>query len=160
MAKSSRSTTADDGKYTLEDVPDGSEIAVAYDGFTVDSKPLGTNVQLDFEISPDRLTGTITNENGGNPIEGATVSIGAATTTTGPDGSFSIAAVPESGTITVRKAGYPDKTGELPDSLRFDATLTSSRSTRSMSARTLLPSMICGQHARHRRSDRNQCRCP
>ena len=78
------STTGDDGKYTLVDVPDGSEIAVAYDGFTVDSKPLGTNVQLDFEIRPDRLTGTITNKIDGAPINGATVSIGAATATTGP----------------------------------------------------------------------------
>jgi hypothetical protein len=116
------STTDDDGKYELVNVPDGSRIAVAYEGFTVDSKPLGTNVQLDFEIRPDRLTGKITDANG-QPIAGAVVSIGAATATTGPDGTYSLAAVPESGTITVRKAGYSDQTGELSDSLTFDAQL-------------------------------------
>jgi len=116
------STSDANGAYTLENVPDGSEIAVAYDGFTVDSKPLGTNVHLDFEIRPDRLTGTITDTEG-QPISGATVSVGAATTTTGPDGTYSIAAVPESGTVEVRKAGYADQSRELSESLRVDATL-------------------------------------
>lgn len=116
-------TTGADGKYELKNVPQGASITVIYEGFTVVSKAIGTNARLDFEIRPDILTGRVTDEQG-QPIEGATVSVGAASAVTGADGTYRIAAVPESGTIFVKKAGYFDNSGPLPESLRFDAQLT------------------------------------
>lgn len=115
--------TNEDGEYTLENVPEGAEVTVTFEGFTVATLPLGSNANLDFEIRPDVLTGTILDEDG-QPVSGAVVSVGTATTTTGEDGSYRVAGIPEDGEITVRKAGYLDATGELSESLRFDATMT------------------------------------
>jgi hypothetical protein len=118
--------TDQEGHYRIDNLPPDATITVAYEGFTVTSKPIGRNVKLDFEIRPDVLSGRITDE-AGQPIEGAVVSIDIASAVTGPDGTYRIAAVPESGTVTVKKAGYLDHSGDLPDSLRFDATLKAFR---------------------------------
>jgi hypothetical protein len=115
--------TNEDGEYTLEGVPDGAEVTVTYEGFTVATLPLGSDANLDFEIRPDVLTGKIVDDEG-QPVAGAVVSIGTATTTTGDDGSYRIAGIPEGVDITVRKAGFLDVTGDVPESLRFDATMT------------------------------------
>jgi hypothetical protein len=114
--------TNDEGYYRIDNLPPDAKITVAFEGFTVTSKPIGRNVTLDFEIRPDVLSGRITDE-AGNPIEGAVVSIDVASAVTGSDGNYRISAVPESGTITVKKAGFLDLSGDLPESLRFDATL-------------------------------------
>ena len=76
--------TNDDGEYTLENVPEGAEVTVTYDGFTVATLPLGSDANLDFEIRPDVLSGTVVDESG-QPVSGAVVTIGTATTTTGAD---------------------------------------------------------------------------
>ena len=115
--------TNDDGEYTLENVPEGAEVTVMFEGFTVATLPLGSDANLDFEIRPDVLTGIIVDENG-QPVSGASISVGTATTTTGEDGTYRVAGISEDGEITVRKAGYLDVSGEVPDSFRFDATLT------------------------------------
>lgn len=114
--------TNEDGEYTLDDVPDGAEVTVTFEGFTVATLPLGSDANLDFEIRPDVLTGSVVDEEG-LPVSGAVVTIGTATTTTGEDGSYRVAGIPESGKITVRKAGFLDVSGDLPESLRFDATM-------------------------------------
>ncbi len=115
--------TNDDGEYTLENVPEGAEVTVTFEGFTVATLPLGTDANLDFEIRPDVLTGSIVDE-GGQPVSGAIVTVGTATTTTATDGTFRVAGVPEDGDILVRKPGYHDVTGEVPESLRFEATMS------------------------------------
>ena len=115
--------TNDDGKYSLEDVPEGAEVTVTFEGFTVATLPLGTGANLDFEIRPDVLTGVVVDEEG-QPVSGAVVSIGTATTTTGDDGTYRIAGVSEDGEILIRKTGYHDVTGDIPESLQFDATMT------------------------------------
>lgn len=115
--------TNDDGKYSLEDVPEGAEVTVTFEGFTVATLPLGTGANLDFEIRPDVLTGVVVDEEG-QPVSGAVVSIGTATTTTGDDGTYRIAGVSEDGEILIRKTGFHDVTGDIPESLQFDATMT------------------------------------
>ncbi|HUG16294.1 MAG TPA: putative glycoside hydrolase [Thermomicrobiales bacterium] len=114
--------TDDDGRYTLDDIPAGATISVHYEGFTVASRLIGEDVDLDFEIRPDVLSGRVTDQ-AGVPLEGASVAIGEAIVTTEPDGTFRLGAVPESGVITVKKAGYRDLSGELPESLVFNAQL-------------------------------------
>jgi hypothetical protein len=115
-------TTDSRGRYRLENVPNGSVISVTFDGFTVASRPIGENVGLDFEIRPDVLTGRVT-DGEGRPVAGATVTLGEAIATTGEDGTYRLGAVPDSGTIQIRKVGYRDFSGPLPDSLVFDARL-------------------------------------
>ncbi|MEX2315212.1 MAG: putative glycoside hydrolase [Thermomicrobiales bacterium] len=115
--------TDDNGEYTLEGVPDGAEVTVTFEGFTVATLPLDSDANLDFEIRPDVLSGSVVDEDG-QPVSGAVVSVGTATATTGEDGSYRVGGIPESGEIMIRKPGYLDVTGALPDSLRFDATMT------------------------------------
>jgi hypothetical protein len=115
--------TNEEGEYTLENVPEGAEVTVIFEGFTVATLPLGSDANLDFKIRPDVLTGTIVDE-AAQPVAGAVVSIGTASTTTGADGTYRVAGVPEDVDILVRKAGYLDLPGKVPESLRFDATLS------------------------------------
>lgn len=119
---SASAVTDDKGKYSINRVPPGATITVIYDGYTVVTKPVGTSTQIDFDVRPDFLTGTITDE-AGKPVPGATVSVGAATTTTGDDGAYTLAGIPDDGKITVAKAGYSAVTADVPDSLKYDATL-------------------------------------
>jgi hypothetical protein len=115
--------TDSDGKFILENVPEGASVTVTFEGFTVATLPLDSDANLDFKIRPDVLTGRVTDEQG-QPIAGAVVSLGTATATTEADGTYRIAGMPENGDITVRKPGYLDVTAELPESLKFDATMT------------------------------------
>lgn len=115
-------TTNDDGEYVIDNVPESGTIAVVFENVTVASRDLGSSPELDFDIRPDVLTGTVTDSRG-QPIAGAEVTIGEARAETANDGTYRIPAVPEDGTITVRKAGFVDASGELPDSLVFDAEL-------------------------------------
>jgi hypothetical protein len=115
--------TDEDGKYALENIPPNATITVSYDGYTVVSKPLGQNIKLDFEITPDALAGTV-KDSAGNPIVGAVVRVGDNSTTTGADGSYKLGGVPESGTIVVRRVGYAEVETEIPADLRADITMT------------------------------------
>ncbi len=118
--------TNDDGEYVIDNVPDSGTVAVVFEGVTVGSRQLGTDPELDFEIRPDVLTGRITGPDG-QPVAGAEVTIGEARAETDIDGTYRIPAVPEEGTITVRKPGFVDLIAELPESLVFDAQLEESR---------------------------------
>lgn len=115
--------TNEDGEYTLENVPEGAEVTVTLEGFTVATLPLGSGANLDFKIRPDVLTGQITDD-ARQPISGAVVTLGTATATTADDGTYRIVGIPDDGEISVRKAGYQDVIADVPESLRFDATMT------------------------------------
>lgn len=119
-------TTDAEGKYLLADVSEGDTLTVQVEGATVASETIGQNAQLDFSIRPDVLTGTITDTNG-NPVAGALVAVGEATATTAADGTYRVPGVPENGTITVKRTGFKDASGELNDSLKFDAQLEDNR---------------------------------
>jgi len=148
-------TTGEDGRYLLVDVDEGDEIAVQLEGVTVATEKIGKDAQLDFEIRPDVLTGVITDENGA-PIQGAVVSIGEAQATTAADGTYRIPGVPEDGTITVSRTGYKDATGELDDSLTFDASLVDNGSRRLRGGPGRRERRTVGRQASDRRIDRGQ----
>ncbi len=115
--------TNDDGEYTLKEVPEGASVTVTYEGFTVATLPLGLEANLDFEIRPDVLTGLIVDE-AGQPVSGAVITVGTATTSSATDGTYRIAGVPEDAEVTIQKAGYHEVSGDIEDTLRFDVTLT------------------------------------
>lgn len=119
-------TTDKDGRYLLADVDEGDAIAIQMEGVTVATEHIGKDAKLDFKIRPDILTGVVTDQSG-RPIAGATVSIGGASATTAADGSYRLPGAPEKGTITVRRTGYKDATGEINSSLKFNAQLADNR---------------------------------
>lgn len=116
------SVTNDDGEYTLSDVPEEATVTVTHDGFSQASKPVENSVVLDFEIYPDVITGRVRNGSG-EPVPGATVQVGEATTQTDGDGAYHLSDAPPDGGIVVKKAGYRTVRGEYPDDMTFDATL-------------------------------------
>lgn len=114
--------TDQEGKYLLIDVPANATITVVFDGFSAAIKEVGQNVVLDFEIRPDVVTGRVT-DSSGQPVTGATVQAGEASTETDSEGNYRLGGAPESGAITVKKAGYRDASGEFDEEMTFDAVI-------------------------------------
>lgn len=116
--------TDQEGRYLLIDVPANAGITVLFDGYSQVTKEVGHNVVLDFEIRPDVVTGRVTDPEG-QPVAGATVQAGEASTETDAQGNYRLGGAPESGTIMVKKAGYSDASGEFGESMTFDAVIES-----------------------------------
>lgn len=64
------------------------------------------SVTLDLALRPDTLTGTIVDAYTKQPVAGALVQTQGMSATTGSDGSFALAGLPESYTLHVSKADY------------------------------------------------------
>lgn len=115
--------TNEDGEYVLVNVPRNATVTVEFDGFSGVSRPVGQSREMDFAIRTDVLTGVVTDDTGA-PLADATVQIGEALATSGSDGSYRLTGAPAEGTVVVKKSGYREVTGELPDTMQFDASLT------------------------------------
>src|SRR5690606_13024739 len=100
-----KTVTDDDGRYLLFDVPADATITVEYPGLTTISQPVNQSTELDFEVRPDVITGVVVDQDG-QPLAEAQVEIGGVSAVTGPDGTFQLDGVPESGDIVVKRAGY------------------------------------------------------
>lgn len=117
-----KTITDEDGRYLLIDVPPDAVVTVSHEGMSDVSEQVGQNVVLDFDVRPDVVTGRVVDA-GGNPIADASVQLGAAVTTSGPDGAYRLEGVPDAGRIVVKKAGYREVDGDYPEDMTFDATL-------------------------------------
>jgi hypothetical protein len=117
-----KTVTDEDGRYLLFDVPPDAVVTVSHAGMTDVSQLVGQNVVLDFDIRPDVVTGRIVDE-GGNPVAQATIQIGGIVATSGPDGTYRLEGVPDTGRIVVKKAGYREVDADYPEDMTFDATL-------------------------------------
>ena len=113
-----------EGEYVLTNVPRNATLVVEYEGFTSATNEVGQNSQLDLAILTDALTGLVTDENGA-PLPDATVQVGTAVTTTGADGTYRLSGVPLEGVVVIKKSGYREATGDLPENMKFDAQLSS-----------------------------------
>lgn len=114
--------TDNDGKFELSNVPRNATVTVEYEGFTAASSPVGQSSTLDLTIVTDSLTGVVT-DTAGQPLADATVHVGAAKTTTGPDGSYRLTGLPADGQVVIKKSGYREVVAELPEDMKFDASL-------------------------------------
>lgn len=117
-----KTVTDDDGRYLLFDVPADATITVEYPGLTTISQPVNQSTELDFEVRPDVITGVVVDQDG-QPLAEAQVEIGGVSAVTGPDGTFQLDGVPESGDIVVKRAGYHDVVAEYPDDMTLEVTL-------------------------------------
>lgn len=117
-----RTTSDDEGNWELPGVTAGTTIIARVEGQVVATVVLAPDADLALKIRPDALTGTVRSADG-TVIPGAVVQVGDLTTTTNSDGTYRLIAVPEKGTIEVRKPGFHVATGEIPSSLTFNASL-------------------------------------
>ena len=125
-------TTAADGTYTYEDVEPGQYVLAAEaDGFEQSANTSvtvadGETVTADFALTPEggsepedgTVTGTVTDEATGDPIDGAEVDKDGRTTTTGPQGDYTFDDVePGTYTVTADADGYEpaSRTAEIVD---------------------------------------------
>lgn len=115
-------TTDEDGKYLLTDVPPDATVKISLNGYSEVSQPVGQNKVLDFTIRPDVVTGIVTDTDG-NPVPSAIVQVDGSVTQAGPDGVFALPDAPETGTIVVKRNGYRTVVGEIPSDMTFDAQL-------------------------------------
>ena len=110
------------GRYLLTGVPPDATLTVEAAGFAGSFVDPGTREQLDVDLRPDVLSGTVRDPQG-DPVAGALVALGSATTTTGSDGRYRLDGVPATGTVVFKAPGFQVATAPLESSMRLDATL-------------------------------------
>ena len=104
-ATSSEAITDENGWYELIDVPANARLIVEGPGFARKEVEVGATTTLDLKMRPDVITGKV-QAAGGSPVPGATVSASGVTVATAPDGTFTLAGIPEEARIAARAPGY------------------------------------------------------
>lgn len=81
-------------------------------------------ITLTVKLRPNTLSGKVTDADSGDPIEGARVSVGQATASTGPDGSYKLADLP-TGSLEARisASGYESATEDVSGKTQMDFSL-------------------------------------
>ncbi len=115
-------TTDSSGAYTVTDVPEGASLEITAPDFAKVVQSLNQQTQIDVQLRPDVLTGTVTDDKG-QPIAGAVVAIGTVFTNTGTDGSYRLEGIGSSGTVVIKASGYAATSKPLDPTLRLDASL-------------------------------------
>ena len=118
-------TTGADGRYTLAGVPESFSVTVTAPDHEPTMQQVERAIALDAEVRPNVVTGTVTDGETGDPIAGATVKAGAATTTTGDDGAYRLDEVPAGAEVEISAAGYAVQTTALGEQTELDLTLES-----------------------------------
>lgn len=118
-------TTDANGAYVLEGVPEQFSLQVSAPGYAAAAVESSRTTTLDSVLRPDVLIGAVTDGVSGKPVVGAKVAYGAASATSGSDGSFRIEGAPEKGTLSVDAAGYEQVTAELAQATSHDIALRS-----------------------------------
>jgi hypothetical protein len=124
-------TTDAGGKYqfpqwsendTLQIVAGGYEpLSLALASQPQIAKPSPPAVTLDAAIRPNSLSGVVTDGYTGKPLAGARIAAGQAiSATTGADGRYTLAGVPESFTLTVTAADHEELSQSLKRTTSFD----------------------------------------
>lgn len=113
-AEDQQVTTGADGTYELESTVGTQELSVGRFGFAdaTESVTVGTDETTTADITLDPVdTGTVAGTvtaTAGDPVEGATVSVGARETTTAADGSYELGVEAGTRELTVTADGFTD----------------------------------------------------
>ena len=97
--------TGADGRYTLQDMPEGARMVVEGPTVTRREVTVGPRTTVDLTLQPDVLAGTVRAKDG-QPLPGATVTVGDLTTTTGADGAYTLRGIPGGKPVVVKARGY------------------------------------------------------
>lgn len=108
-------TTAADGTYRLENVPENAALAISADGYSPLSQPIENQTVVDAVLRPDVLQGKLVDGETGEPVKFASVFAGTAIGAddvastlmeNSADGSFKLEGLPERGVLYVIAPGY------------------------------------------------------
>ncbi len=122
------------GKYQFAQWTDQDTLQIVANGYETVSIPLLTQPQavqptppaitVDATLRPNTLNGLVTDGYTGKPLADALVKASATiSATTGPDGRYSMAGVPESFTLTVTAAEHEAVSQDLRQTTSFDTVL-------------------------------------
>jgi hypothetical protein len=120
--QSGAAVTDADGRYALQDVPDGARLVVEGPDVARQEVEIGQRTTVDLALRPDVLAGTVRTKDG-TPLAGATVAAGAATATTGADGAYTLHGIPENAQVVVKARGYQPRQRAVEAAATLDVTL-------------------------------------
>lgn len=116
-------TTDASGAYTLENVPETFQIAIAAPEYGETRADISRATTHEATLRPNVLRGTVKDTYSGQGLAGIEVKAGDVTATTGADGSYELQNVPEDVEVSFSGAGYDGVELALPRAATLDATL-------------------------------------
>ncbi len=116
-------TTAADGRYTLNGLPEQFSVTIAAPDHEPITQQVARTTALDAALRPNVLTGLVANRLTGDPVAGATITLGERTATTGADGRYRLTKTPVSGTVEISAPGFANLAQQLGSALVLDAEL-------------------------------------
>lgn len=119
----SRTVTNASGEYRLVAVLADGPVAWALDGYEGKEATPGTAGRLDVELRPNTLAGRVARARTGEPIAGATVTLGGAVVTTDSEGRYRLNDAPEKGILLVKASGFDSVRLEVERQAVLDAEL-------------------------------------
>jgi hypothetical protein len=106
MRRAAQTTTDAGGRYHLADLPGGAARLIAEGpGFARKEIALVPGAGLDLTLRPDTIGGVV-RASDGKPLPKATVAMAGVTTTTGADGAYTLAGIPDDSRVVVKASGY------------------------------------------------------
>jgi len=104
------------GMYDLPRSPTEGQFTFALDGYKTARPPeladpwLTPDIALDVALQPVVVTGTVTDAASGTPVAGAVLDVGTQTVEIGAGGAYTLLRVKANTVLTVRAAGYDERT--------------------------------------------------
>lgn len=124
MATDTISATTDAaGSYTLQNVPENFQIAIIAPDYAETKADISRTTAHEATLRPNVVRGMVKDTYSGQGLAGIEVKAGDATATTGADGSYELANVPEDVEVSFSGAGYDVVTMPLDKAVTLDATL-------------------------------------
>lgn len=102
-------TTDAEGRYTLTETPEQFRLIISAPEYAPVEADVQRMIAYDARLRPNVISGIVTDRYSDQPVAGATVQAGTATATTGADGAYRIADLPEGVTaIAISAEGYAE----------------------------------------------------
>ncbi len=101
--------TDDSGSYRLIDVPEGARVSIDAGAYGAQTLDVAGVTQLDVALALSLATGTVLNDDG-EPLQGAVIRSGEATTVTGGDGTYTLEGVGNGAEVRVTAPGFQETT--------------------------------------------------
>jgi len=98
-------TTAADGTFHFEKIPDVPVVTVAMDGYTPQTIDASGKSSLDINLVPDVLSGAIVTPDG-KPVSGASIVVNGSRVLAGPDGKYVLKDLTGDRKLVVKAPGY------------------------------------------------------